>query len=795
MKRLEIEQILKNISNNNFKTKFANLYALKRFLDRSIIPNNYVPNEKLCDSIILSKEGEKWLPIVQKTVNSISAKEAKLAIFITFFHKEIFVDLNKTDFAAMKNVFHEEMLVGNIRFPWVYEHCLYDNYFEIISHNVDKLSYEDSLRLLEKCPQGVFQIRDIVVGPFGVLHSLSHRFLDPVTNVPLWHCSDPTCFALHPVNLSKGDCKVFDAVKNFKETLYKEEGPPSEWNILFRYLNGSSDHYDDMNVDDFPWLLANAYSEGELRCLLKSLIDKESKAIRKQFLAANKFRDVLSGSSEEISKRLSKSQCLQLILLMPDNVIIQYLESLIDQAIIRIPPTEIRDPVLSRGRGGYFNITSECSNLGVRFISKTRDISLARLKRLIKTIYKDGDKSEQLSWVLRKEEGESPYEKLDRYLHLKEPRAIVNDLLLSNKEHLTKTLEILKYGLFSYSYEQEDKLINKILWKLGFDVKIFPTQQIIFWDRYEKFIEKVNVCQTYGESEKAIIRSEGVNLFVSLEEILDLSLSFSAWALLSDHFAVTKFRYCSSDARQLMASCLNGRRIGEGRALELNPNGKNTLYHLICGFKALADYCEETLKGGSAKYQRPKEELPGFFNVTDIETFPFLHKRLIFDLREIDVNRIVNALKDATDILEKSSICEIRNRIDHGGREFPNREEIVRACQEVKRTINLFEESGICPLVYFYFGSQHDSYGRKSMIFKNCRGKEIKVFRPSQFNACGIPSLDKPLIFFPYLHVDDSFEIVRYGIEENSDFKEIWENYPKRRKTVVSDDTAQKYIL
>ena len=91
-----------------------------------------------------------------------------------------------------------------------------------------------------------------------------------------------------------------------------------------------------------------------------------------------------------------------------------------------------------------------------------------------------------------------------------------------------------------------------------------------------------------------MIRASGVNFFVSLEEVLEHSLAFSAYALLNDHYASDdqyRFKCSLSDAREFMVSQLDGRAMGSGRPVQLDPTGRNTLYPLIHGFGVLAALC------------------------------------------------------------------------------------------------------------------------------------------------------------------------------------------------------------
>jgi len=342
------------------------------------------------------------------------------------------------------------------------------------------------------------------------------------------------------------------------------------------------------------------------------------------------------------------------------------------------------------------------------------------------------------------------------------------------------------------SPEEEERLVEKILWKLGFDIGLYPPHQRLFWDRLDKLLEAARTYTTYNQHDRESIRSAGVNLFVSVEEILDYSLSFTTWALLSDHYGVTKFKCNFDEARRFMASRLNGLRLGSNEPLEFDAGGKNTLYPLVQGFAVLAQLCSEIIEGQNGELARPENELPGYYDKTEIELFPFLHKALVLDLRKGDCDLILRLLREITARLEKSQVCNIRNRIEHRRPDFPNQEEIERACVGVADTVNKMEAAGVCPLIYLYTGRTVDQYGRGLLIFKDYKAREITISQPSLYRVCRLPSIRRPQIIVPCMHINDSFELLRFQFEETSDYVEIWRDYPKRIPRVPSKEREEK---
>ena len=137
----------------------------------------------------------------------------------------------------------------------------------------------------------------------------------------------------------------------------------------------------------------------------------------------------------------------------------------------------------------------------------------------------------------------------------------------------------------------------------------------------DNLLDASRTYRSYTESDREAIRSAAVNLFVSLEEILDLSLSFSCWLLLADHYGDTKFTWNPDQARQFMVQRLDGMSRGSGEAVHYDASGKNTLFPLSQGFALVADMCEELLSTDPPEVHRSPNDIPGYAErtLTDCE--------------------------------------------------------------------------------------------------------------------------------------------------------------------------------
>jgi hypothetical protein len=785
MEQMNVEQLLHTYTDHSFQEAFARLYSLSLFFQRALVPEDYTPPKTIPEHVSLTAYGESWLERIRSEFEAISEVEARFALLSVFNHAELFIDIFRSHHNDLIQILSSEILGERFRFPWVYGRELYDRFFDEFPKSTDSLTHEQTKQLLRGTSPGVFQLRDILIGPYGALISSEQRSLRPPRTVPLWHCSDPTCQALHPVLLAKGQCKALDAAKFLKDECKRLEGFESEWDDYFNHFDGSPDWYDDMHLDNLPWLLANSFSEGELRLVFEKLLTDHSKELRSRVPETGRFKKLFAASPSEIAKRLGKSECFQLILLQKDTEIAEVIESLIDRESIKIPTTEIRDTGLRYGSRGWFSTASHCSRFGIRSVSDFphRGLAMARLRRLIKELYFQGTYLSHLMWALRHVRGEGIYEKLDYYLQRTEPSKVLADLVLANPEFLEKALRSYRCPVPNLPVDagKEAKLINKLLWKLGFDIPLYPEYQDVFWRRLERLLNVARTSGEYAESEKEAIRSAAVNFFVSLEEILDYSLSFITWVLLSDHFGETKFECNFDKARMKMAETLNGRRFGSSEPLKLDPNGKNTLYPLVIGFAVLSELCKELLEGKQGNLRRPDSELPGFHGKTELQLFPFLHRVLLLDIRQFDQNRILDFLSEITRILEIAEICNIRNRLEHRRTDFPSQEEIEKAIRDVSDVIERMEKSGICPLVYVPSKVIQDQFGRTIVYYKDYRNREIELYLPPQYEVSIRRPTAAPTILTPWIHLGESIDILSFRYSETSEYARILENYPRRR--------------
>lgn len=779
---MNVDDLIEKYTDEAFIEKFIDLYSLNIFLSECIIPKDYNFHSLNFDSIYFSKEGETLFELLKsKNISLIEENHIKLCIFLTFNDKDLLIDIDKSDIGPLFDSISKEVKEKKILYPWIYGRLLYDKYFDEFGEQKSELKNEDVLEFLDDTPQGVFQLGNFIVGPLGIIKSSVKRYIPPTRKVRLWHCSDPSCNSLHTVNLNTADSVLMEVNKVLYQILKDTEF--SEWSFFFKKLcEKKYPYYNHDKIDDIPITLVYCFGDNEIKLILKEIIDnkKDSRKLLPQIKKYNK-------SSEDIINSIDKAECFQLLLLFESEDILYYTEKLISEKYIYIPSTEIRQSKIKK-TGSFFNIYHECNKLGFRSKSLNTHLSLINLRNLILNIYEEPNLRHQLEWNLKFSEGETLNEKIEEYIKRNEPKKVIKELILNGALQVKKTFDTL-YGYFKMpnNLEEEEKLVDKILWKLGFNVNIYPTVLSVFEERLSNFKKKSTESRIYTESEKEKIRSAAVNLFVSLEEVLKNALAFSTWLLLSDHLYNTRFKYNYSDATLFMTEKLNGYKLNQDLILTFNSNGQNTLFPLVEGFRALFDICDK-INIEDPVYLKCKDVLPRFIGNTSLINYPLRHTFLFLDIKNSSYLKLRETALNLANDFNKYKVLATRNALEHDRDEFPQKDEIISACDCIDKSISKLIEVGLYPNVYLFESLAKDKHGQVIKTFVDYNGKDIAISELINYKGYPTPSSDSPIIIVPEVSFPDSSEPLRVKYEESSEYILYWKNYPKRKVQLVNKD-------
>jgi len=430
----------------------------------------------------------------------------------------------------------------------------------------------------------------------------------------------------------------------------------------------------------------------------------------------------------------------------------------------------------------------ECSQLGVRVVSRQAHQPLARLRRLILQAYTSAPDRKQLAWMLGRAaavggiQEDTLGREVERFILEKSPGSVIRELVLASHEKLAQALAHLRSSHFGLptSRSEDRQLVNRILWKLGFPRTHFNSRLEAFYEKLTEFEEAASGSQSRVEYWKENVRAAGVNCFAVVEEILDLSLAFSAWLLFSDHFA-EKHIFDLRRARMLVSKELSGVVQTEDGPLELSPAGDNTLFPLVAGFLALTQRSSELLQS-EAKYRKPEVLLARYTHGTTLQVFPYKHQRFLFDACKEELKETIDLLRTSGSSLRQSSVIAVRNGVIHPKQKFPTRADIDSCSVTLRETVQALERAGLVPTLFATVKVEDDGFGRHEITSVNYGDRHLKWSpSPALHVIKSLPSSRDPQVIVPSLHLPDTAEVLRFRVEEDSDYREMWRNYPRRR--------------
>jgi len=326
-------------------------------------------------------------------------------------------------------------------------------------------------------------------------------------------------------------------------------------------------------------------------------------------------------------------------------------------------------------------------------------------------------------------------------------------------------------------------LVGTMLWKLGFQLNETQDVSKRFWQLHEKMKQ---VTQTAGVSaivDQEAVRALASNYFVLLEQVLDDSLAFSAWALTTDHVAsATPYTYRGEDDRVAAFAVLDEHEQARDSGPEvIRYSDKNALYELSRGFASLADLLRD-MREHRDDYKRGIEDVPRYVKHTDLKVFPFKHKAAFLDLVDSSQARIGTVLRDATHGLIAADVNGVRNDQLHFRRSTADLGRLSACLTAVETAVGNLEQAGLTRLLFHPKGEQADEWDRRIFLMIDPRGREIAFARPSSYDWLRLPGLKRPQYLMTAAVFAEPNEILRFRGRYDSDFADLWDDFPKRRQ-------------
>lgn len=301
------EQLSLLHSDSTWRAKFLQLLDVAALLRESIIRKDYKVPDELNTAIHLTESGQEVMRyLISK--QEVPTKEAKLMCFLVAAYENVLIDVDRTNYFVVVDEISKQIKNGEIKHPFVFGRTLYDRAASLFEDQRNYLSVQDTAKLLADSPEGVWQAGELVTGPFGVIRAKTRRSLYPYTDVPLQHCADLSCRHIHRVQLST-DSEAPINLHRWKLTRHLEHNgrEPSDWNgfidDLVRETQSNAVDPDDLHPGSISYLLGDALTDDELRCLFRSIIDNGGTELRQ---ITEMYRK--SGPSEKLAASLSRAE-------------------------------------------------------------------------------------------------------------------------------------------------------------------------------------------------------------------------------------------------------------------------------------------------------------------------------------------------------------------------------------------------------------------------------------------------------------------------------------------------------
>jgi hypothetical protein len=784
-----VSGLLSKYADEEWRKRFIKILNVIILLRHCIIDSRYKVSDAMNKAIVLSDSGV----IIQRQLvqkESVNPKDARLVCFLEIALDEPMFDVDKTDIDGLLDEISRQIKQGALKYPLVFGRELYDRAADMFPDMRARLNAKETGRLLEGIPCGVFQVDRLITGPLGLLEGTQDRWFPPTTRVPLQHCPEMSCSAVHDAWLSTDhEAPINQALPKLGRVLEQNEEVNKAWSEFARTIVGErSEALDDFDLAALPIVLGDILTLSELRSLAFWLYEAvDDYRLRATFRSA--------GFEQDLECRLSNANrgtLLQLCWVATDRQIYDALDSLVREGKVKIPDTEIRTAMINYTRAGAFRVGIELGSLGVRTSPGNTSLALLRLNRLISQVYDFSSKadSEDLDWLLRGwgPPGTTVQSRLANFLRATDPAEAVKSLILRRRRNVDRAFEHLMMSADDLKDPEDptglrdvpdDLLVKKLMWKLGFKQVELASSTQEFWRRHRELAQQVRDMNPNQVASIDATKTAAHLLFRELEGVLLDSLEYLSWAFTWDHpSAESPFVFKASLGVKSRERLHNWWKSQRGESLKLNQ--QPSLYPLTRSFQVLATYLKE-LQSNPDQVKRKDSNKPSYAGRTDLRKFPFESTELFLDLSSESQGIILDGLNFITETLVRADVSGARNDVAHFRRTALEMQRLDAAIEATRRAVEKMEALGFVRIHFWSDGNQKDRWGHVTYHLKAADGSEFAILRPSPFQWVGFPTLDEPQYLLRSAVFAEPNEILRFRLGCESQFAEMWGNYPRRR--------------
>jgi hypothetical protein len=769
------------------------LNSLSTFWRFGFYPAGYTAAEEWTSILKPAEYGARTLDDLQPALGGVASPDALLALFAIFFHHGLFFDWAVTDWVGIRQILEREILQERIRLPYYHGRVLYDRFNDTYDGTrTDHLMGPEAERLLQGAPVGVCQVGTFVSGPLGIVDSQESRWLPPSRYLPLWHCSDTGCNALHLVRLFSPSGPTADAMSRIQKALSDRDGPASEWEFsLSRLHRGFAPHAARAYVD-LPLVVGNCLTGCDRTALLEAALLSSSGELLRQLLALPPRRKRDSeGPATQVASRLEPEAQLQLLLVLSDRALVGLIDDAVFSKAIRIPLGETRNsphspPQLPR------DLESDLSALGIR---SARTTPLVNITSAAWRAYQRRGQTNELEWRVRGDGARSTYDALVAFVRDRGPAETVRELILSSAEITKHICEELGIPL-KYASGSEAVVVDRLLWKLGFNPMQFDDFVPRFRNRLTEFNEVIlNRTPIDTEDARDAVRAAGVNVFVSVEDFLDRLISYNVWLLSSDHF-LSEFHYSCVEARTSVPKLLGESLSCDDHEVQWSTGGENPLGTLLRYLREATDWIQRLKDKDRDSLRRLERDLP-HFAADEVVPFPFRHIELWADSDPVELRRYSDLFGQVVKLVEESELANVRNGLDHFREpdRFPSSDKLLACIARLRRALGVSDVNRYLPKVYWLFARRGNRFGSTEYEFRDYADRKAIVYGPPLVSGLEPVAYSDACLLAPGNLLGTPNASLIFKLRERSEFSAFWQNYPRRRHippTKTSEGSSAK---
>jgi len=745
------------------RENYGESIALGSLLAGCVIGKQYRVPDTLVAPIELTSLGKKVAREVSEQNKRLKPNEIRLAVFMHVGCPEGMLFEPTTDLSAMRAAISSEMRASRILFAYIFGRDLHDlaaMKFPEKTH----LSNAETLSLLKQLPQGVFQEGWTVTGPLGAIESESYRSIVSRTSVPGYLCSDETCSAVHSIQLETASSAIQKTRGVVDTYIAKNHGGKDDEHTRVIHEHVVS-HYDPMFRRPSEGMfdtLADAFSEAEMRAIAEVAVREALKGSGAKSKLSRRFGAVINSPTDYVGS-LDPPTLLQVLMTFGNKEIIEAVDSSVKRGSIELAEYEIRTATISRR--GDADWAAQVGPLGVRSIAA--DAVAKRLYALLRTLYYDSQimEAEDLAYALgvplEAGQGDLLGEAVRRFT----PKRLLEELVLLNRRAASAAADFL--DITQVGPEDKEELLQTMLWKLGAPSQVLFTEL----ERMQKSESKLREANERADSQEAI-RGHISNLFTAIEDALQRALTYSVWALTTDHFLGSdSYQY---DPVPSLASLnyLNEHAPTDNPAIRLQDDGKNTLAPLAAGFGRLA----KALRSIEDPIARPADQIP---LLCKFEDRPFVTQ---FELPFANLERssqdlLVDSLAFVAAQFSDATVVKVRNAIMHGNNEFPSTLEMSLALEKIERARITLAEVGLFPQVFSLATDAMDVFGRREVRY--VRGDDsVSLYAPI-WPVAAMPFKHTSLVVMNGATMGPAGPL-RFAVKARPGSDSYWSGWPKR---------------